>query len=167
MRPSRAPVPTRMTHHYHKINFHHFHPYPTLPFPSSERSSLAVNSSHLSTRVHALKTVGALVPFLDEASIAKFLIPTLRVVRERDHTPAVTMCALGCYDLVAKKLSVGGLARHVLPGIIPLLDEKALNAKQFEMVVGRVQSMMDQVGVLSTVLYTNCTGVLSTVLYTW
>jgi hypothetical protein len=55
------------------------------------------------------------------------------------------MCTLGCYDIVAKRLQPSSLARHVLPGIVPLLDEKSLNAKQFEMVVARVNSMIQKV----------------------
>ena len=98
---------------------------------------LVVHSQHLSVRVHALKCIGEMLPLLDEAAVVKMILPTLRVAREKDHTPAVIMCTLGCYDIVAKRLQPSSLARHVLPGLVPLLDEKSLNAKQFEMVATR------------------------------
>lgn len=55
--------------------------------------------------------------FLDEATLTSKALPTLQIVRDRDHTPAVTMCSLGCYDLIAKKLpsGVGPLRVACLP----------------------------------------------------
>ena len=53
------------------------------------------------------------------------------------------MCVLGCYDVVAKRLPERSrITRDVLPALVPLLDEKTLNAKQFEMVVVRVEQML-------------------------
>jgi|MDSY01.2.fsa_nt_gb hypothetical protein len=106
---------------------------------------LVVHSQHLSVRVHALKCIGEMLPLLDEAAVVKMILPTLRVAREKDHTPAVIMCTLGCYDIVAKRLQPSSLARHVLPGLVPLLDEKSLNAKQFEMVATRVETILHDV----------------------
>ena len=64
-------------------------------------------------------------------------------------TPALVMCVLGCYDACAKRLGEADapsrLARDVLPVLMPLLDEKALNAKQFEMVATRVEAMLSRV----------------------
>ena len=106
---------------------------------------LIVHSQHLSIRVHALKCLGKVLPFLEEIIVIKMVLPTLRVLRDKDHTPAVVMCTLGCYDVIAKQLQQSSLARHVLPGIVPLLDEKSLNIKQFEMIVTRVQSILNRV----------------------
>jgi uncharacterized membrane protein YgcG len=152
-------------------------------------------------RVSALKCVAAILPLLDETTVVSAVLPTLRRVRDQDHTPAVVMCSLGCYELIAKRLLPSALARHLLPGyartahvraelegkrggvrllifacrvsvpvsrcpchknapalcvclccvrplasrLIPLLDEKALNLKQFEMVASRVTAVTAQV----------------------
>ncbi|KAH8056658.1 hypothetical protein JL721_9940 [Aureococcus anophagefferens] len=71
-------------------------------------------------------------------------VPALHAsVKKVDGHPALAMCVLGCYDVVAKRLPERSrITRDVLPALVPLLDEKTLNAKQFEMVVVRVEQML-------------------------
>uniref|UniRef100_A0A7S3NDJ5 Protein kinase domain-containing protein n=1 Tax=Aureoumbra lagunensis TaxID=44058 RepID=A0A7S3NDJ5_9STRA len=61
-----------------------------------------------------------------------------------DAEPAMAMCLLGCYDLCAQR-APEAIARHVLPSLVVLLDEKSLNYKQFDMLVTRVQSLLTRV----------------------
>ena len=74
----------------------------------------------------------------------RVVLPALRdSVRLVHGQPALAMCVLGCFDLVAKRLpEQSRILRDVLPSLIPLLDEKALNARQFDMVAGRVEAML-------------------------
>ena len=84
------------------------------PPPSNPRTPLFLPTPKV--RVSALKCVAAILPLLDETTVVSAVLPTLRRVRDQDHTPAVVMCSLGCYELIAKRLLPSALARHLLPG---------------------------------------------------
>lgn len=73
-------------------------------------------SQFAQVRVSALKCVASILPLLDETTVVHAVLPTLRKVRDADHTPAVVMCSLGCYELISKRLLPSALARHLLPG---------------------------------------------------
>ena len=87
-------------------------------FSCVHRSALQILPSlrPLQVRVSALKCVASILPLLDETTVVHAVLPTLRKVRDADHTPAVVMCSLGCYELIAKRLLPSALARHLLPG---------------------------------------------------
>lgn len=108
---------------------------------------VASKTSALSTRVTAHKALAAALdrpPATPPEVLMRVVLPALRdSVRLVNGQPALAMCVLGCFDLVAKRLpEQSRILRDVLPSLIPLLDEKALNARQFDMVANRVEAML-------------------------
>ena len=108
---------------------------------------VASKTCALATRVTAHKALAAALdrpPATPPEVLMRVVLPALRdSVRLVHGQPALAMCVLGCFDLVAKRLpEQSRILRDVLPSLIPLLDEKALNARQFDMVAGRVEAML-------------------------
>ena len=108
---------------------------------------VASKTCALATRVTAHKALAAALdrpPATPPEVLMRVVLPALRdSVKLVQGQPALAMCVLGCFDLVAKRLpEQSRILRDVLPSLIPLLDEKALNARQFDMVAGRVEAML-------------------------
>jgi len=114
---------------------------------------LVVQSPVLGTKIAALKTLATLVEHpsaVPRQRIVEVVLPSLSKTNKetsgQGRTPGLTMCLLGCFDLVAKRLpEPSRLAREILPRLVPLLDEKQLNRKQLDMVAQRVQALLTRI----------------------
>lgn len=117
--------------------------------PAICRLAVIPGGASLGLRVQALKTLGAVIdrpsatpPETLDAVVAPALA---QLVANLDGKPALAMCALGCFDALARRLTPDALARKLLPALAPMLVEKVLNAKQFEMVVARIEKVFNVV----------------------
>ena len=52
---------------------------------------------------------------------------TSQVCVERDQSPAVVMCVVGCYDILLKDVDCDYIAKDVIPVLTPLLYLRTLN----------------------------------------
>ena len=110
---------------------------------------IAIEEAHaLPLRVLALKALASALErptATPTDTLQRVVAPALsKATRTVGGQPALAMCVLGCFDLLAQRMP-DNIARHVLPALMPMLDEKALNLKQFDMVVARVQAMLSKV----------------------
>ncbi|KAJ1447458.1 hypothetical protein M885DRAFT_190311 [Pelagophyceae sp. CCMP2097] len=104
--------------------------------------------AQLGTKIRALRAIAAFVERPAATAVEELprsILPALgRCIRRVDGQPALAMCLLGCYDAVIARLPDRSrhLAADVLPALIPLLIERSLNARQFQMVVQRVETLL-------------------------
>lgn len=117
--------------------------------PAICRLAVVPAAASLGLRVQALKTLGAVIDrpsATPPETLDKVVAPALgKLVANLDGKPALAMCALGCFDALARRLTPDALACKLLPALAPMLVEKALNAKQFDMVVARVEKVLNSV----------------------
>lgn len=110
---------------------------------------LAVLSPSLGLKVQALKTIAACLErptATPPETLDSIIAPSLaKLVTNIDNKPALAMCILGCFDALAKRLKSDKLATTLLPALAPMLEEKSLNSKQFEMVVSRLEGILTSV----------------------
>ena len=106
---------------------------------------VASKTCALATRVTAHKALAAALdrPPATPPEVMRVVLPALRdSVRLVHGQPALAMCVLGASTSSLKITGAVAHLENVLPSLIPLLDEKALNARQFDMVAGRVEAML-------------------------
>ncbi|CAM9777223.1 unnamed protein product, partial [Discosporangium mesarthrocarpum] len=107
---------------------------------------LVVKSPVLSNRVNGLMCLAKTFRFYPVQAVVEKVLPTLKFAVEKDQSVAVQLCVLGCYEAISKKLEkLQPVATQILPACIPILACPDLNLKQYDMVVAKVQGMLDAV----------------------
>lgn len=106
---------------------------------------LIMQPPKLSVRVNALLWLGKSYHVFDKDLLANTVLPTLGKTLEVDKSPTVCMCVLACYDNLGKHLGSEFIATAILPAVTPLLWEKSLDGKNFDIVCQKVQAMLQQV----------------------
>merc|ERR1711871_1259865 len=102
----------------------------------------------LATRVNCLMALAKTHQLFDTPTILETILPCLEQLAEKDKTPAILMCVLGCFQALGQHLGVEYQAKSLLPAICKMLWEPALNRRQFEMVVQRTRDMIQNISVV-------------------
>lgn len=79
---------------------------------------------------------------LDKPYIIQNILPSLKYIIDHEKNPIVSMCVLGNYNALAEKLGPEFLANIILPSIVPLLMDRTLDKRQYELVGYVVKSLL-------------------------
>ncbi|KAI8512793.1 SCY1-like protein 2, partial [Branchiostoma belcheri] len=109
--------------------------------------TMCLQTSSLSVRVNCLVCLGKMLESLDKWYVLDEILPMLQEIPSRE--PAVLMGMLGIYKMTLehKKLGIPRdvLATKVLPFLLPIVIDNALNLKQFNAFMSVIKEMVRQV----------------------
>lgn len=95
----------------------------------------------------ALAFIGQIVKRLDKEYIARNILPSLDYILQADKNPSVTAAVIGVYKLIVDVSSLQCLCKDVLPSLLPLLADRAISVRQYDMVIRFVAYLLNRVNI--------------------
>lgn len=93
-------------------------------------------------KVQSLFILSLFAKKIDKTYAIANILPSLKYIIDHERTPAVSMAVIGCYESFSESLGPEYIASAVLPTILPLLVDRALDRKQFETIVDLTKKLL-------------------------
>lgn len=101
-----------------------------------------VNSKTTTVKEAGLKTLSAIFPLFDRATMVDTIIPSLEKFKKFDITGKMVMHLLTVYEGISKTLGHKATSVNILPALIPLLVEAELSKPEFDRLYGSMNTML-------------------------
>lgn len=105
----------------------------------------ACKSSDANVKIHALYVLSLISSRLDKNYLIQNILPTLKYITDHDKNPIVSMCVIGNYDVITDILGPDYTAKSVVSQIAPMLMDRTLDRKQFEVASYLLKSVLAKV----------------------
>lgn len=107
--------------------------------------ALCLNSSHDPIRVKALQCYSHFAAFFSQQDVTERIFPTLVKCAFQKSTPSVRVAIVGACAGISVKAGEQFTASKILPFIIPLMIDREMNTKQFNVIINIIRTMMERI----------------------